>query len=211
MRKLFGTLLFVSLGYLLPLINKFSLAAHPKIIILILVALFVFLTQPALDPAEASEKKNADKNSIWAIFFLTIVSVGAPIFEWGQFHPESHSWLWTSVGIAFLVMGLSVRLWAIQVLGRFFTATVQVQPDQVLIQEGPYKRVRHPSYLGAYLVALGNAIFLQSWIGLLIAAVLMVVAYVWRIRVEEEALIDHFGDEYKEYRKSTRGLIPFVW
>lgn len=211
MKKLAGTSLFIFLAYLTPLIGRPTLLLHYKILLLIAVGLTVFLTQPSLDASEVKKQKKADQNSIWYIFWLTILSIAAPIIEWAYFHPEQHKPLWVLAGILVILLGLGIRIWAIRALGKFFTATVQIKKDQYLVQNGPYILVRHPSYLGAYLIAWGNAIILQAWIGLAIAAVLMFIAYTIRIRAEESALVNHFGSAYLDYKKQTKALIPLIW
>ena len=50
------------------------------------------------------------------------------------------------LGIFLMFLGILVRLWAIAVLGRFFSLTVRVAEDHRVVVKGPYRLVRHPSY-----------------------------------------------------------------
>ena len=80
-----------------------------------------------------------------------------------------------------------------------------------LVRKGPYRLVRHPSYLGAFMATLGCAILLQSWLGLFLAAAMMLLAYSIRIKVEEEALVKAFGEQYVAFQQEAKKMIPFVW
>jgi protein-S-isoprenylcysteine O-methyltransferase len=116
-----------------------------------------------------------------------------------------------AVCVATFAAGLALRWYAIRVLGRLFTVDVAIARDHVLVESGPYRWLRHPSYTGALLafVALG-----LSYANLLAVATLVVVpamAFAWRIVVEERALGDAFGPAYAEYRRRTWGLVPGVW
>ena len=71
--------------------------------------------------------------------------------------------------------------------------------------------MRHPSYVGAFLAFMGTAVFLHAWYSLLAAAILLPVAWLRRIHHEEKMMVDAFGDEYKDYSKSVRKVIPGIW
>jgi protein-S-isoprenylcysteine O-methyltransferase len=104
-----------------------------------------------------------------------------------------------------------LRNYSIKLLGRHFTATVQLQKDHTLITKGPYNIIRHPSYLGALLTFVGIAIFLNSTIGALFTIVVMMIAYTIRIKAEEKALTGLFGSAYTKYQNKTKKLIPYLW
>lgn len=212
MRKYINTLIFLLLGFLLPLIGKIDLLIHYKIIIMMSACIIVFHTQPPVDMEEAKSKQDTDKNSVILILLLSLISVAIPIIEWAHFKSDIHSTSGLIPGISLLVLGLGIRVWAIQTLGKFFTATVQVQKDQQVVKNGPYTLVRHPSYLGAFLAISGCAVILEAWYGLGIAVIAMMIAYSSRIKAEEATLIKSFGKQYKDYQKQTTSrLIPFIW
>ena len=211
MGKIFNTLLFIILAYLLPLSLRPELLLHYKIMILIGVALAVFLSQPGFHLKEAQEEHKRDQNSVLIILLLSLFSAAAPVIEWAYWHPEQHSKLALGIGLVLILSGIGLRIWAIRQLGAFFTATVQIKEEHQLVREGPYRLVRHPSYLGAFMAALGCAVLLQAWMGLFIATALMLIAYHIRIKVEEEALVKAFGSQYTDFQQQTKKLIPFVW
>jgi protein-S-isoprenylcysteine O-methyltransferase Ste14 len=121
--------------------------------------------------------------------------------------PEPARW----IGVGLLALGLAVRAWGMRVLGRFYTRTLRVVGDQHVVQGGPYKVIRHPGYTGSILVWTGYCLGLGNWIAFVVVAVLMLVAYTWRISSEERMLVAHFGQEYLDYQGRTARLIPFVY
>jgi protein-S-isoprenylcysteine O-methyltransferase len=96
-------------------------------------------------------------------------------------------------------------------LGSSYTRTLRTASDQGLVTGGPYRWVRHPGYAGSIAVWVGAALAFHSWLAAVIAAVLMLLAYGWRIRSEERMLVDHFGDAYRDYATQTSRLIPGVY
>jgi protein-S-isoprenylcysteine O-methyltransferase Ste14 len=72
-------------------------------------------------------------------------------------------------------------------------------------------RIRHPSYLGTLLFALGIPLFLSTYVGLLAYLLVMLPAYLYRIHVEEEALHQKLGDRYMAFSQKTRRLVPRIY
>jgi len=114
-------------------------------------------------------------------------------------------------GAFIVVAGTTLRLWAILTLGRFFRSTVMIQPNHEVIASGPYRLVRHPSYTGVLLSCFGIGIALGSWLSLLVMMPLVFIGLYVRIRVEEDVLSSSLGDSYRQYMRSTRRLIPFLY
>jgi protein-S-isoprenylcysteine O-methyltransferase Ste14 len=115
------------------------------------------------------------------------------------------------LGFVILLSGAFLRIWSIVVLGSSFRTTVEVSHKQRVVQRGPYKIVRHPSYSGLLLMCCGYGIAEQSWLSLTIAIGLPLIALLYRIRVEEAVLVSGIGPEYQEYQKHTKKLIPGIW
>ena len=107
-----------------------------------------------------------------------------------------------------LISGILLREWSIWVLGKHFTVRVQVHDNAKLVTEGPYKYIRHPAYTGGFLTFSGIPLAIGTWSGVLVAIVVSMIAYLYRIRIEEEALQTAFGSEYEEYKKRTWKLFP---
>lgn len=197
--------------YIVPLLGAPSQIFTLQIAILCTAALLIFLTQPDFNAADAKSNSRTDQGSVLLILALGLFSQVIPVVEWGYFrHPAAQGGaVGTVVGLVFIILGLSFRVWAIRTLGKFFTATVQIVEGHRVVKSGPYAIVRHPSYLGAYIAIVGAAVFLSAPIGTICAAVLMAYAYRKRLAAEETTLIAEFGEEYREYMRTTPAIVPF--
>jgi protein-S-isoprenylcysteine O-methyltransferase Ste14 len=87
---------------------------------------------------------------------------------------------------------------------------IELKKDHQLIRSGPYAIVRHPIYSGFMLATLGTAIAFGEWSGLL-AFVMIAIAWGYKATLEERALTEKFGNEYEEYRRRVKRLVPFIW
>ncbi|HEY5309549.1 MAG TPA: isoprenylcysteine carboxylmethyltransferase family protein [Casimicrobiaceae bacterium] len=114
------------------------------------------------------------------------------------------------LGMALLIAGAVLRRVCFNALGKSFTGTVIVAKDQTIVQNGPYRFVRHPSYTAAFLMFIGIGLALCSWISLAILFFAHCYLYGRRVAVEERALLDTLGTPYREYMSRTRRFIPFV-
>lgn len=118
---------------------------------------------------------------------------------------------WTYyAGIIVILAGIVVRQWSIAVLGRFFSPYIGVQKDQSVVQKGPYRLVRHPSYTGLLMIELGLGLAIQSWAALAVILAVYAIVFSYRISVEERMLLAEIGGSYQEYMKRTKRLIPFL-
>ena len=118
--------------------------------------------------------------------------------------------LWRNLGLALLFAGAILRVWSIATLGRFHSGLVAIQPEHQLITSGPYRRLRHPSYLGVLMALTALPMIFGTWFPLL-ALPGVFVALKWRITDEEALLISHFGKEYEAYKSKTWRLVPYFY
>jgi protein-S-isoprenylcysteine O-methyltransferase Ste14 len=114
------------------------------------------------------------------------------------------------LGIALMWAGIAFRYYAMRVLGRYFTFQVDVHSGQTVIETGPYRYIRHPSYTGALITVIGLGLALGNWASLFALLACVAIGYAYRIRVEEAALVAALGEPYQEYMARTRRLVPFV-
>ena len=122
---------------------------------------------------------------------------------------REHRHLLLAIGIVVALVGLGLRWYSICFLGQSFTCEVATRPGQEVIDRGPYRWIRHPSYTGGLLTVLGLLLCLTNplaFLGLLVA----VAGYAYRIRVEEGVLAVQLGEPYRLYIRRTKRLIPFV-
>ena len=122
-----------------------------------------------------------------------------------------HGQMFALVGVVLFLTGLFLRWWAIITLGRFFTVDVTIEKDHELVERGPFRVVRHPSYTGVLLAFVGFALSLRNWAALLIVLVPIFAAFIRRMNVEEDALSRALGSRYADYMRRTKRLVPFVY
>jgi protein-S-isoprenylcysteine O-methyltransferase Ste14 len=114
-------------------------------------------------------------------------------------------------GLGLLWCGIALRLWSFLALGRYFTFIVQTAADQPVITRGPYRVIRHPSYTGILLAVTGLGLVTRNWLALAVIIIGVTGCLVFRIRIEERALLGSSGDSYRSYAADHKRLIPFVW
>ncbi len=116
-----------------------------------------------------------------------------------------------SIGIVVYLIGIALRFWAIVTLGRAFTTKVMVDDTQAVVQTGPYRVVRHPAYSGILISLLGVSLVLANWASLVAMLVGGVIGLLYRIKVEERALVEGLGQPYIYYMRHTWRFIPFIF
>ena len=114
-------------------------------------------------------------------------------------------------GIAVWLTGSAFRFYSMRVLGRFFTYDVAISTGQRVIERGPYRWLRHPSYLGSLVAELGFGMTMTNWLAMALPVICLAAAYAYRIPIEERALLQGLGTPYREYMRRTWRLIPFVY
>lgn len=102
-------------------------------------------------------------------------------------------------------------MWARISLGQAYSPRGESRANDLLVQTGPYRVVRHPMYAAACMWAFFWPLLINSLIGALLTSILVVYAVSKRIEPEEQSLIAAFGDAYREYRKITWRLIPYIY
>jgi protein-S-isoprenylcysteine O-methyltransferase len=163
--------------------------------------------------AKSGAARTEDGGSLGVLWL--VISVSMFLAFQIEFSVPQTSWPWLPwvniLGIGLTLVGLAIRWYSIIYLGRFFTVNVAIAADHELIDTGPYRLVRHPSYSGALLAFLGLAICMQNWAALLILMTGTTGAFLFRMRVEERALTGAFGDRYRQYQQRTARLIPGIY
>jgi protein-S-isoprenylcysteine O-methyltransferase Ste14 len=113
------------------------------------------------------------------------------------------------VGLAVVVLGLALAIWARRYLGRNWGMPMTQKVDPELVTSGPYRTIRHPIYTGIMLGMIGTAIAVSPYV--LIPVVVVGAYFVYSARMEERYMSDQFPDSYPAYRRATKMLIPFIY
>jgi len=152
-----------------------------------------------------------DRGSLIILWTVIVGSVVAANFASHLFTGFAFSKSLYPYGCGIFCGGLFVRWYAILYLGRFFTVDVAIHSDHRVVDSGPYHFVRHPSYFGALVAFFGLGVCLLNWISLLVIFIPVTLAFLYRISVEESALIGALGISYADYTQRTKRLLPFVY
>jgi protein-S-isoprenylcysteine O-methyltransferase Ste14 len=144
-----------------------------------------------------------------ALFAGAFLLVGPDAFSFGllgaRFWPDGAAF----IGVIVLIIGIAFAIWARYHLGQYWSGTITIKEGHKLIRTGPYGLVRHPIYTGIVVGMLGTAIATGEVRGL-IALLLVIVAYIRKIGIEEGFLKAQFGDAYARYIHEVKALIPFI-
>lgn len=187
------------------------------------LGLIYFASEVLLTITRRSRSKTGtkqDKRTLGMIWVVIALSIAAGVFMTRSSFLWAHGlWMFElphgqavpGVAVVLFATGLVLRWWAIVTLGRFFTVDVTIEKDHQLVERGPFRWVRHPSYTGVLLAFLGWALTLRNWAAILVVLVPIFVAFIRRMNVEEDALARALGDKYQEYMRRTNRLIPGIY
>ena len=181
---------------------------------LALAAVLFVLTATALfSQGNLSAGEREDRGNRWvigAVGLIGLVSAYVPAYtdrtDFWTLDGDILRW----IGVVLFAAGGVLRLWPVFVLGRRFSGLVAIQRGHVLVTSGVYGVIRHPSYLGMIIGALGWALACRSLVGVLLAA-LLIPPLIARIEAEERLLRSHFGTKYEAYCARTSRLVPGLY
>jgi len=184
-------------------------------IIIIIVSIFWVGSEIILARTKRSQSTDMrfDKSSL-RILWITIsiaVTFGVLLSQERIGYVGNGSRIFPIAGIILIVCGLFVRWVAILSLEHQFTVDVSITKEHRIIRKGIYRFVRHPAYAGSLLSFFGLGLSSANYLSMLIIFLPICSAFLYRIHVEEKALIDNFGDEYLNYCASTKRLIPGIF
>lgn len=141
------------------------------------------------------------------VFFVAAVALS--LTKVGSF---SHNGIMYSCAGAFVfLVGVAIRLVSYFTLGEWFSLDISSKEKHLLIQSGIYRSIRHPSYSGAILICAGICLMILNWFLLTFALIWFTALYSIRIEMEEKILIERFGEDYVDYQRRTKSLIPFLY
>ncbi len=211
-RKLTQGLVASAVVAILPVAGNPAMLTSPQIWLFFIVGVLASFFQPRYNPFGRSpdaKDRGTAQQIIWSIYITQVaVLVEAAYFR----YPVSVTWDWiTTIALVLMVSGLLMRTWGVVTLGRYFTWHITAEEQQTVVRSGPYRFVRHPGYLGAFLTYGSTALFFHSWIVCIPSAAILLFAFLRRIHYEEKELCVVLGDDYKSYCRSVRRLIPGLW
>jgi protein-S-isoprenylcysteine O-methyltransferase len=168
--------------------------------------------------ARSFEAGDSDRKSTLAVSLASAVpvlgfvlamkatSAWVPVFVRSPSLPGMPGAAW--LGVAVAAIGLGLRAWALLTLRERYTRTLMTRAEHAFERGGPYRRMRHPGYLGSLLCLNGIAMASGSLPVLLASLAATFLAYAYRIRVEDHMLLRAFGEPYAAYRREVNALVP---
>ena len=163
--------------------------------------------------AESKKEGSKDGGSIQVIMVTGMITAlaGFGLAYWTQM-PISHlaRLLVFYAGILVLLLGSLLRRLCFKTLGEHFTGDVRARANQPVIQTGPYRWVRHPSYTAGMIMYLGVGLALTSWVSIAFLLAGTIIGYAYRVRVEERALLAEIGGPYAEFMRTRKRFIPYL-
>ena len=158
--------------------------------------------------------QKSDRGSMFFVILAANVAIAIGFLTTFVFPSFAAGSRWKALfvaGIAVWISGSLFRFYSMRTLGRYFTYDVAISTGQHVVEHGPYRRLRHPSYLGSLVAYVGFGMTLSNWLSIFLPALCLAIAYAYRIRIEEQALLKGLGRPYQEYMRRTWRLIPFVF
>ncbi len=178
--------------------------------------LFFALSETVIGRVRRATKANytlKDQNSlrllgivIWSSIALAVLAAYFLPAARVSYYPRYYL-----AGLCLFVPGIALRWYSIWILGHFFTVNVAIASDHRLIETGPYRYLRHPSYTGALLVFVGLGLSMGNFVSVALMVIPVFLVFRRRMAVEEQALVGAFGDTYRAYMQRTKRLVPFVY
>jgi protein-S-isoprenylcysteine O-methyltransferase len=162
------------------------------------------------DPAAST---GADRGSL-AVLWITTVSAVVIAAILPRFVPQANyrlGGLGTKLAVLLFVLGFALRVWAIVLLGRFFTVDVAIQKDHALMTHGPFAWVRHPSYTGLVMMWTAIGLLFENGLSIVVLLGTVLLSLSRRMAIEERVLAAAFGETWMAYAARTRRLIPFIY
>jgi protein-S-isoprenylcysteine O-methyltransferase len=167
----------------------------------------------ALTRRSGERGASRDRGSLALLWSVVLASVWLSAVCVAQF-PNAvlpHRRIFYFIGIGLFLFGIILRWYSIWYLGRYFTVDVAIAKEHRVIDSGPYRFLRHPSYTGALLAFFGFGFCLGNWMSILCLMLPITATFLWRIHVEERALAEALGQSYRAYMQRTKRIVPFLY
>jgi protein-S-isoprenylcysteine O-methyltransferase Ste14 len=186
-----------------------------KIIAIIAVSYLYGFFELFLNLRQRSKSKvttSSDRGSLWLLYGLITVgyslsfAIGATkigrIYPWNTFF---------ATGMALFAIGFMIRIYSILTLRQYFTYAVAKVENHKIIDTGLYSVIRHPGYLGQFIIFIGISTSISNWLSVLLMMIPVTLGYLYRIKVEEKFMVEQLGEDYLNYQERTKRLIPMIY
>jgi protein-S-isoprenylcysteine O-methyltransferase Ste14 len=169
--------------------------------------LIVYLIVSAIGVKRDTEEHMPQRLALMVAMIVAFLLPHLPMFRFVDFAPVNA--VLSSIGVIATVAGMALLIWARQSLGSNWSQIVSAKQGHELVTSGPYRTVRHPMYTGGLIACIGSAIVVGG--GFVFLLILLGLIFLWRVGAEDRLLAQQFPDEFPDYARRTKALIPFVW
>lgn len=155
----------------------------------------------------------------WLVFLIRIV-IAFPlliVLLLNIFYPPAMSWAkfnipaWVQIfGLVLGFLCIPFLWWVFSSIGKNISETVLVKNEHELVTRGPYSRIRHPLYAGTLLLLISTSLVLKDYVILGYAIIGILAFRLLVIPIEEEKLLETFGEDYECYQSRTNALLPWI-
>jgi protein-S-isoprenylcysteine O-methyltransferase Ste14 len=143
-------------------------------------------------------------------FIVLVLVIGTGLHNIYQFSDAGMSTIDTILLMGVIAFGL-LRLLCYYYLGDYFTYNLCIQPGHKLIQEGPYRNLVHPSYLGQIGCIFCYLLLVKAWVVCLFIVPYTIYVAMKRMDLEEKMMLEHFGDQYHVFLNTRHRLLPGIY
>ena len=152
------------------------------------------------------------ENLTFRLFLFTgVFMLIGSIVEFLALHTGNFSWTLFAAGWICAFMSFWIRRSAIAALGKFWSLHVEIRENHEFVRTGPFRWMRHPTYFSMILELLAVGLTLNAFFMLLIIPLVFFPALLLRLKIEEAALVEKFGEAYRQYQQKTPALFPTRW
>ena len=142
---------------------------------------------------------------------LMLVCSLAEFFIQKLYFRAGYYWSCFAAGWLSAIVSFAIRRRAIAALGKFWSLHIEIRDNHEFVQSGPFRWVRHPAYFSMFLELLAIGLILDAFVMIIAIPFLFIPVLIMRIKMEEKALVEKFGDAYAAYQKSTPAILPIRW
>ena len=157
-------------------------------------------------------KKQKESSIVFVGMALWGIALFLPLFymytTWLNF---ADYWIPFPIGVLGVII-FTIGLWLLwrshADLAKNFSPSLFIRQEHTLVTNGVYKHIRHPMYLSFWCWAIGQSLLIPNWFAGPLGIIAFSLIYLTRVKQEEKQLIEHFGDKYREYQKTTGAIFP---
>lgn len=159
-----------------------------------------------------NKKKKGEINKGWTLYVLTIVHLLIGFISVLEYflRVSNLNYIISLLGLILFTIAFTGRTWALNTLGQYHSAQIEIRENQPLITSGPYRYVRHPIYFFTIIEVLGFTLIPNAYYAFCLTLFIYTPLLLLRLFLEEKTLIQTFGTSYLEYKSSVPCLIPFL-